>query len=80
VIESKLKKGTQLTDAQKKARKKSVLTVRSKSVKSELETEKELLQSSTLKFDGEIKWYKVSDLDDGLNINSIDKIKLNGSI
>ncbi|WP_375587718.1 hypothetical protein [Flagellimonas aurea] len=80
IIESKLKEGTVLSKAQLKARGNNELIVRSKKTKSLFSNQENLSAKETLKFDGDIKWYKAYDFDDGESLNDIKKINLDGSI
>ncbi|MEP2057491.1 MAG: hypothetical protein ABJJ05_06765 [Maribacter litoralis] len=79
VVESKLKMGTELSRAQKAARKKNGFTLRSRKRKSNFNDE-DILKQKNLNFDGPIKWYKAYDFDDGLLINDIKKLDINGNI
>lgn len=78
VVESKLKAGTELSKAQKAARKKNGYKLRSKNTNSEYGINE--LKVRTLNFDGEIKWYKAYDDNDGESLNDIKKLDINGNI
>ncbi|WP_136468742.1 hypothetical protein [Flagellimonas onchidii] len=69
-----------MSKAQLKARGNNELIVRSKKTKSQFSNQENLSAKETLKFDGDIKWYKAYDFDDGESLNDIKKINLDGSL